>query len=60
MTDRSSERRKTKTQIEATDSGGCTSSLVRLEMTLNQSPIILRIAAKYARPTRIQNHTTGL
>lgn len=37
-----------------------TSSLVFLERTLNQSPIMLRTAAKYAKPTKIQNQTSGL
>lgn len=37
-----------------------TSSLVFLDSTRSQSPIMLRTAAKYARPTRIQNHTKGL
>lgn len=37
-----------------------TSSFVFLDKTRSQSPIILRTAAKQARPTRIQNHTNGL
>lgn len=37
-----------------------TSSLVFLDSTRSQSPIMLRTAAKYAKPTRIQNHTSGL
>lgn len=37
-----------------------TSSLVFLDSTRSQSPIMLRTAAKYAKPTRIQNHTRGL
>lgn len=36
------------------------SSLVFLEITRNQSPIILSTAAKYAKPTKIQKSTTGL
>lgn len=37
-----------------------TSSFVFLDKTLSQSPIMLRTAAKYARPTKIQNQTRGL
>lgn len=37
-----------------------TSSFVFLDRTLSQSPIMLRTAAKYARPTKIQNQTSGL
>lgn len=37
-----------------------TSSFVFLDNTRSQSPIMLSTAAKYAKPTKIQNHTKGL